>query len=95
MVVLVPVPENTAKATLLVTVGKAKYDATKKALVREGLPVGICEEDLDPFLSSGVEDLQVHGGGGPLAAGRSDPGFDDQGEEAVGAAAHLDAVSGG
>jgi len=33
MVVLVPVPENTAKANILVTVGKAKYDATKKALV--------------------------------------------------------------
>lgn len=33
MVVLVPVPEQTAKANLLVTAGKAKYDATKKALV--------------------------------------------------------------
>jgi hypothetical protein len=36
MVVLVPVPEQTAKANLLVTAGKAKYDATKKALVRRG-----------------------------------------------------------
>ena len=34
MVILVPVPESTAKANILVTVGKAKYDATKKALVR-------------------------------------------------------------
>lgn len=33
VVVLVPVPEYTAKATILVTNGKAKYDATKKALV--------------------------------------------------------------
>jgi hypothetical protein len=33
VVVLVPVPDNTSKAKLLVTAGKAKYDATKKALV--------------------------------------------------------------
>ncbi|GAX86224.1 hypothetical protein CEUSTIGMA_g13637.t1 [Chlamydomonas eustigma] len=33
MTILVPVPDNTAKANLLVTNGKAKYDATKKALV--------------------------------------------------------------
>jgi hypothetical protein len=33
VVVLVPVPENTSKATILVTAGRAKYDATKKALV--------------------------------------------------------------
>lgn len=33
VVVLVPVPEYTAKAQILVTNGKAKYDATKKALV--------------------------------------------------------------
>lgn len=33
MVVLVPVPESTAKANILVTLGKAKYDATKKSLV--------------------------------------------------------------
>lgn len=33
MVVLVPVPDNTAAAKLLVTAGRAKYDATKKALV--------------------------------------------------------------
>ncbi len=37
MIVLVPVPENCAKANLLVTVGKAKYDATKKALVSRRL----------------------------------------------------------
>mmetsp|Transcript_6287 Transcript_6287/g.10767 ORF Transcript_6287/g.10767 Transcript_6287/m.10767 type:complete len:434 (-) Transcript_6287:643-1944(-) len=33
VVVLVPVPDNTSKAKILVTAGKAKYDATKKALV--------------------------------------------------------------
>ncbi len=33
VVVLVPVPDNTASAKLLVTAGRAKYDATKKALV--------------------------------------------------------------
>lgn len=33
VVVLVPVPDNTAKATISVTSGKAKYDATKKAIV--------------------------------------------------------------
>ncbi|KAJ9509171.1 hypothetical protein QJQ45_001661 [Haematococcus lacustris] len=33
VVILVPVPENTSKAAILVTIGKAKYDATKKALV--------------------------------------------------------------
>lgn len=33
IVVLVPVPDNTCKAKILVTGGKAKYDATKKALV--------------------------------------------------------------
>ncbi|KAI8472032.1 MAG: Mu homology domain-containing protein [Monoraphidium minutum] len=33
VVVLVPVPDNTAKATITVTAGKAKYDATKKAIV--------------------------------------------------------------
>lgn len=33
VVVLVPVPDNTAKANILVTSGKAKYDATKKAIV--------------------------------------------------------------
>lgn len=33
MVVLIPVPDNTAKAKILVTAGKAKYDATKQALV--------------------------------------------------------------
>lgn len=33
MVVLIPVPEHTATAKILVTAGKAKYDATKKALV--------------------------------------------------------------
>eukprot|EP00879_Flechtneria_rotunda_P003291 GHRR01003516.1.p1 GENE.GHRR01003516.1~~GHRR01003516.1.p1 ORF type:complete len:424 (+),score=105.05 GHRR01003516.1:317-1588(+) len=32
-VMLVPVPEYTAKCTILVTSGKAKYDATKKAIV--------------------------------------------------------------
>lgn len=32
-VVLVPVPDYTAKATITVTTGKAKYDATKKAIV--------------------------------------------------------------
>lgn len=32
-VVLIPVPEQTAKANILVTNGKAKYDATKQALV--------------------------------------------------------------
>lgn len=31
--VLVPVPDYTAKCTILVTTGKAKYDATKKAIV--------------------------------------------------------------
>jgi hypothetical protein len=29
----VPVPDYTAKCTILVTTGKAKYDATKKAIV--------------------------------------------------------------
>lgn len=33
IVVLVPVPDYTSKANILVTAGKAKYDATKKALV--------------------------------------------------------------
>lgn len=33
VVVLVPVPDTTAKAQILVTAGKAKYDATRKALV--------------------------------------------------------------
>ena len=33
MQVLVPVPDYTAKCTILVTTGKAKYDATKKAIV--------------------------------------------------------------
>ncbi|GBF91132.1 AP-2 complex subunit mu [Raphidocelis subcapitata] len=33
VVVLVPVPDNTAKAAISVTTGKAKYDATKKAIV--------------------------------------------------------------
>ena len=33
MVICVPVPDTTAKANILVTAGKAKYDATKKALV--------------------------------------------------------------
>jgi hypothetical protein len=33
VVLLVPVPDNTASAKLLVTAGKAKYDATRKALV--------------------------------------------------------------
>lgn len=32
-VVLVPVPDYTAKCNILVTTGKAKYDATKKAIV--------------------------------------------------------------
>lgn len=32
-VVLVPVPDYTAKCTILVTSGKAKYDATRKAIV--------------------------------------------------------------
>jgi hypothetical protein len=32
-VVLIPVPDNTSKANILVTLGKAKYDATRKALV--------------------------------------------------------------
>lgn len=30
---LVPVPDNTSRATILVTVGKAKYDAARKAIV--------------------------------------------------------------
>lgn len=33
VVVLVPVPDNTARAQISVTAGKAKYDATKKAIV--------------------------------------------------------------
>jgi hypothetical protein len=33
VVVLVPVPDNTAKAIIRVTTGKAKYDATKRAIV--------------------------------------------------------------
>eukprot|EP00798_Chlamydomonas_sp_ICE-L_P015035 gene15035-21105_t len=33
VMMLLPVPDNTAKAKILVTAGKAKYDATKKALV--------------------------------------------------------------
>lgn len=33
VVILVPVPDYTAKASIEVSVGKAKYDATKKALV--------------------------------------------------------------
>lgn len=31
--VIVPVPEYTAKCHIMVTTGKAKYDATKKAIV--------------------------------------------------------------
>jgi AP-2 complex subunit mu-1 len=34
VVVLVPVPDNTSRAAISVTTGKAKYDATKKAIVR-------------------------------------------------------------
>lgn len=43
VVVLVPVPDNTAKANILVTSGKAKYDATKKAIVsgEEGVCLGV------------------------------------------------------
>ncbi len=33
VVVLVPVPDQTSKATILVTAGKAKYDPVRKALV--------------------------------------------------------------
>lgn len=33
VVVLVPVPEHTSRATILVTAGKAKYDGVRKALV--------------------------------------------------------------
>ncbi len=33
VVVIVPVPDNTSKTKILVTAGKAKYDATKKGLV--------------------------------------------------------------
>jgi hypothetical protein len=40
VVVLVPVPDYTAKANILVTNGKAKYDATKKAIVGGGAPAG-------------------------------------------------------
>ncbi len=40
MVVTVPVPEATSRANILVTAGKAKYDATKKALVRSAAAVG-------------------------------------------------------
>jgi AP-2 complex subunit mu-1 len=35
-VVLVPVPDYTAKCNIVVTSGKAKYDATKKAIVSMG-----------------------------------------------------------
>jgi hypothetical protein len=35
-VVLVPVPDYTAKCNIVVTSGKAKYDATKKAIVSGG-----------------------------------------------------------
>jgi hypothetical protein len=35
-VVLVPVPDYTAKCNIVVTSGKAKYDATKKAIVSAG-----------------------------------------------------------
>jgi hypothetical protein len=34
-VVLVPVPDYTAKTNIVVTTGKAKYDATKKAIVSD------------------------------------------------------------
>jgi hypothetical protein len=34
--VLVPVPDYTAKCHIMVTSGKAKYDATKKAIVSGG-----------------------------------------------------------
>jgi AP-2 complex subunit mu-1 len=40
-VVLVPVPDYTAKCNIMVTSGKAKYDATKKAIV-SGLRGGSC-----------------------------------------------------
>ena len=42
VVVLVPVPEYTAKANIQVTAGTAKYDATKKALVRAPPPACPC-----------------------------------------------------
>lgn len=40
--VLVPVPDYTAKCTILVTTGKAKYDATKKAIVSTWLMAASC-----------------------------------------------------
>jgi hypothetical protein len=40
--VLVPVPDYTAKCTILVTTGKAKYDATKKAIVSRSRKGGSC-----------------------------------------------------
>jgi len=47
VVVLVPVPDNTSKAHILVTAGKAKYDATKHALVwKVGKFVGEMEHTL-------------------------------------------------
>ena len=33
VVILVPVPDYTAKANILVTTGKAKYDAIRKSIV--------------------------------------------------------------
>jgi AP-2 complex subunit mu-1 len=36
VVVLVPVPDYTAKANILVTTGKAKYDAIRKSIVSRG-----------------------------------------------------------
>jgi AP-2 complex subunit mu-1 len=39
-VILVPVPEYTAKANISVSAGKAKYDPIRKALVRWGKRTG-------------------------------------------------------
>ena len=105
MVVLVPVPESTAKANILVTLGKAKYDATKKALVSVGLCPWLlsalihrCFSSNDPhgrgFIDVGVEDLKVHRGSRALFESRSHSSGHDKGEEALGSTAHLDAIPG-
>jgi hypothetical protein len=171
VVVLVPVPDYTAKANILVTTGKAKYDATKKALVGGGLlysnPALVPEflamfyhttfhqpsklaadlatslwSNIDAILvlaaalndtetsklahvfphssghmvqpaahhlvlatlvllsselqpaAAGVEDTQVHRYGRALAARGDHPGVHNQGAQALGAAAHCDAVPG-
>lgn len=71
MVVLVPVPEHTATAKILVTAGKAKYDATKKALVRSALHGGRAEGAACGNAASAA----LHTGGASLPCRRTAAGY--------------------